>query len=175
MLAEAGPIAALTLLVVRAGARDSLAWWDDDALTPAGAFVLARLFPRNPGGAALRLALRAARERHAGVMAASGVDHGVTLLDLPSSADSFAAIPPTLHGPITSPDDFRRRLLALAPEAEGLDLPQAGGSGLLDLTALGGQPEQSAVERAVVLAVGYLQAGKGEPVFPFLRLSRANA
>lgn len=175
MTAEADLIAALTLLVVRAGARDSLAWWDDDAPTSAGAFVLARLFPRNPGGAALRLALRAARERHAGVLAASGVDHGVTLLDLPSSADSFAAIPPTLHSPITSPDDFRRRLLDLAPEADGLDPPRAGDSGLLDLTPLAGRPEQSAVERATVLAAGYLRARKGEPIFPFLRLSRADA
>jgi hypothetical protein len=172
---EPDRVAALAVLVVRAGAKDSLAWWDDDALTPAGGFVLARIFPRNPRRAALRLALRAARERHGGILAVSGVADGTTLLDLASTVDSLDAIPPSLEGPIASPDDFRRRLVALAPEVELVDVPPAAVSGLLDLTPLAGHPDQSAAERAAVLAAGYLPAQKGEPVFPFVRLARANA
>src|SRR5260370_42209248 len=45
---EAEHAGRLALLVVRAGARDSLGWWEDEALTEAGAFALRRIFPRDP-------------------------------------------------------------------------------------------------------------------------------
>ena len=35
----------LRLLIARAANRDSLAWWDDDALTAPAGFVFDRLFP----------------------------------------------------------------------------------------------------------------------------------
>jgi len=38
----------LRLLIVRAANRDSLAWWDDEALTAPAGFLLERLFPVAP-------------------------------------------------------------------------------------------------------------------------------
>ncbi|MBI3963303.1 MAG: BrxE family protein [Deinococcus sp.] len=159
----------LALLVVRAGAKDSLGWWDDEALTQAGSLALSRLFPRNPGRTAIRLAFRAAQERHAGVLTTAGVTQSTTLLDLTGSLmESTALAPPT--EPITSPDEFRTHLMTLVPKVKELTLPQPGASGLLDLTALAGHPNQSPLERATILAAGYLLAQKGNPVFPFTRL-----
>ena len=173
--ADAERVIALALLVVRAGAKDSLDWWDDEALTRAGRFVLARIFPRAPGQAAVRLALRAARERHAGVLAAAGVASATTLVDLAE---------PLLHGvdaadlvsaePVASEEEFRGRLVALVPEAVSLGLPQPTASGLLDLTHLVAPAGPSLLDRAIVLGAGYLAGRKREPVFPFVRLDEAD-
>jgi predicted nucleic acid-binding protein len=56
-------IAVIALLVARAGQKDSLSWWDDESLTDAGRFALSKIFPRNPGRAALRLAFESAKGR----------------------------------------------------------------------------------------------------------------
>ena len=61
---ETGAILGLRLLIARAANRDSLAWWDDESLTPPGGFLLERVFPTAPALAARSLALAAAVARH---------------------------------------------------------------------------------------------------------------
>jgi len=55
-------------LVARAGEKDNLAWWDSDALSEAGSYVLRRLFPRSAARAGVRLAIEAATIRHRTVL-----------------------------------------------------------------------------------------------------------
>lgn len=50
--------------VARIGSSDRLAWWDSEALTPAGLYALERLFRRTAYLTAADLAIRAARLRH---------------------------------------------------------------------------------------------------------------
>lgn len=45
--------ARLALVIIRAGSKDSLAWWEDESFMDSGRFVLDRLFPREPGRVAL--------------------------------------------------------------------------------------------------------------------------
>lgn len=54
----------LRLIVARAGEKDGLGWWESEALSDAGRFVLKRLFPRSRDWAAVELALEAAQVRH---------------------------------------------------------------------------------------------------------------
>jgi hypothetical protein len=104
---EAERAVGLALLVVRAGARDSLGWWEDEALTEAGAFALRRIFPRDPRRVAVRLAFRAARERHSGVLASAGV----------GLLDSFRQRFQELHG---SPWEKRRKVGRAVNEASAV-------------------------------------------------------
>ena len=167
--AEAERVVGLALLVVRAGARDSLGWWEDEALTEAGAFALRRIFPRDPKRVAVRLAFRAARERHSGVLASAGVGRVTTLLDLTESlVEGTAVLPGSLDEPIASPDELRRRMRELAPRLDDLRIPQPQTFGLLDLTALTERSGVSLGEMATMLAAGYLNGEKGRPVIPYI-------
>lgn len=169
---EAERAIGLTLLVLRSGAKDSLGWWDDEALTEAGGFALARIFPRSPERVALRLAFRAAWERHAGALDVAGLGRALTLFDFTEALIEGIAAPPfPLNRPITSSDEFLRQLILLAPEIEAFTLPQPDPSGLLDLTPLAGCPDQTPAERVTRLAAGYLRANPRQPVFPFVHLA----
>jgi len=52
---DARTILGLRLVIVRAANRDSLAWWDDESLTPHARFLLGRIFPMAPPLAARSL------------------------------------------------------------------------------------------------------------------------
>ncbi len=167
MTASSEVVGALALTVVRAGARDSLNWWDDDALTEAGSYALAKVFPRNPARIAVSLALRAARARHAGVFTAASINDATTLLDLiddePSTLERFLGV---ARGPIGSAEELRMRLVAYAPEIALVQLPPASPEGLLEVEH---PPTEPGYVEAVFLAAGYLAGDKGRPVFPFFR------
>ena len=166
-------VALIALLVARAGQKDSLGWWDDESLTDAGRFALTKIFPRNPGRAAVRLAFESARGRHAGVLAAAGVTQATTLLDLAeASIEDIASASNPWSAHIANLDEFRRQLLVLAPDAGTLTLPTPDLAGLLDLTACDTQTE---AQEATTLAAGYLFGQKGKPVFPFMRASEGRA
>ncbi len=51
-------------LIARVGERDLFAWWDDNAMTTAGRFVMERLFPRTAALAQVEVAIEAAASRH---------------------------------------------------------------------------------------------------------------
>ncbi|MGH8591046.1 MAG: hypothetical protein ACREXX_17485 [Gammaproteobacteria bacterium] len=155
------------MIIVRAGARDGMGWWDDEALTEAGTYALAKIFPRNPSRIAIRLAFRAARARHAGVLSAASVNDATTLLDLVEGEPADLGDATALAGaPIGSPEELRERLVGLEPEVASFSLPPPTAEGLLDMSRF---VPGSTVCRATILAAGYLAAGKGHPVFPFLR------
>lgn len=164
---DAELVGALALVIVRAGARDGMGWWDDEALTEAGSYALAKIFPRNPARIAARLAFRAARARHAGVLSAAAVKDATTLLDLLESEPADLGDVRALVGaPIGSPEELRTRLVALEPEVASFALPTPTAEGLLDMSRFVPGPT---ARKATILAAGYLAASKGRPVFPFLR------
>jgi hypothetical protein len=164
---DAERVGALALTIVRAGARDSMDWWDDEALTEAGAYALAKIFPRNPSRIATRLAFRAARARHDGVLCAASVKDATTLLDLvEGEPGDLGDLRELVGAPIGALEELRARLIALEPEVAGFSLPAPSAEGLLDMSRFA---PRSTVHRATILAGGYLAAGKGRPVFPFLR------
>src|SRR5262245_14215941 len=101
----------LASVIVRAGARDSLDWWDDESLTPEGGIVLGRLFPRLTRRLGSRLAALAAQERQAGLLGdlRSSV---LTLLDLPAESLEAVDVPDTT---IANEEDLRNHLIELAP------------------------------------------------------------
>lgn len=171
---DAASILALRLLVARAANKDSLAWWDDDSLTPHASFLLERLFPMAPALAARNLALEAALARHqAACPVGDGAVHlyrleadnsdqlavrGIPLLTVPVPAD-----------PISSIDALRLNLLAMLgkpvayrvvrrTETHGLQIEipplPAGGPPLL--------------HRARALAWAYVEGKPNQPVFPFV-------
>lgn len=106
----------LRLLIARAANRDSLGWWDDDALTVPAGFVFDRLFPVSPPGAARSLALYAATRRHQIACPASAVH----LFRLDADNEDglelrFRRLPidSELDAPIPTLDALRERLLRL--------------------------------------------------------------
>lgn len=159
---------ALALLVLRAGEKDGLGWWDDNALTSGGEYALARLFPRTPKRTALRLALEAARARHRGVLTAAGRLAALTLLELAAPGIwLLEALPDDLEPPIASAAALREQMAAIAPGVLSAVLPAPDASGLLDLSALA--PVGTDVEeQAVLLAAGYLRGDRGRSVYPFI-------
>src|SRR3712207_6399900 len=99
----------LAALIVRAGAKDGLDWWEDEALTPSGALVLRRIFPRAADRLARRLALLAAQERQAGALRDLRPSV-LTLLDLPAESLEARHVP---ADPIPSLPALREGLLGI--------------------------------------------------------------
>jgi hypothetical protein len=164
----------LALLIIRAGEKDSLKWWDDESLSEAGLFALSRVLPRNPRAAAVRLAYLAARERHRGVLVSAGVQGATTLLDfvepaLATSQEGASLVTVVRDEPITSVDRLRTRLHELASEVTAIEIPASSGEGLLDLSDFVGRAAPGPEGRAALLAAGYLQGQVGKPVIPYFR------
>jgi hypothetical protein len=164
----------LALLIIRAGEKDSLRWWDDESLSEAGLFVLSKILPRNPRAAAIRLAYLAALERHRAILAAAGVRGATTLLDFAEPAlttpqESASLVTAVLDEPITSMDQLRTRLHELASEVTTIEIPAPSDEGLLDLSDFIGRASPGSEGRAALLAAGYLQGQVGKPVIPYLR------
>lgn len=170
---DARTILHLRLLLARAANKDSLAWWDDESLTPHARFLLERIFPMAPALAARSLALSAATARHQAACASHENALHLYRLDLDSQdALALRSIPllniPLLQEPIPSVDVLEQELVGLfgklAPytpvrrtEAGGLQIeisPAPTGVSVL-------------VHRAQTLAWAYLEGAPKEPVFPF--------
>ena len=71
---ESKLILSLQLLIARAAQKDSLMWWEDDALTPSGKYLLDRLFFFDADEAGRKLAMEAAKVRY---RAAFGAENNV--------------------------------------------------------------------------------------------------
>jgi len=170
---DARTILSLRLLIARAANKDSLAWWDDESLTPHAAFLLERVFPIAPALAARSLALSAALARHQAACASYERALHLYRLDtdnLDKLALRFEPLLPILvpEQPIQTMDELRQHLLDLAnepashtvvrrTEAHGLqmDIPPAPD----DVLPL--------LHRAQSLAWAYLEGQPGQPIFPF--------
>lgn len=164
-------ILALRLLIARAASRDSLAWWDDESLTPAAAYLLNRLFPMAPRAAGKSLALRAGLARHGVACPQDGLH--LYRLDADNRDKlvlRFAPLErvPTPEGPIATTEALRDRLLELieSPQVYTVLRRTASGGLLIDMpSAPVGVP--SMVHRAKTLAWAYLEGMQAASVFPF--------
>jgi hypothetical protein len=164
----------LRLLIARAANRDSLAWWDDEALTAPAGFLLERLFPVAPPLAARSLALRAAFARHEGACTDIGGALHLYRLDA-DSADGLAlrTVPllpvPYPEAPIITTDALREHLIALLGQPVQVKSAQRRNGGALQITI---PPCPAGVwaslHRARSFAWAYLEGAPGQPVFPFV-------
>lgn len=170
LYAEENVSGLVALLIARAGARDSLNWWDDDSLTSAGEFVLGRIFPRKWKQISYRLAIRAVKEKHEGAVHAVGLEDFITLFSIVSLVGLESAVAEDIvSSPINSIDEFTGRLTILCPRVIEFDVPQATASGLLDMTGIASDDGTSTETLVAAFASGYTRAQAGKPVFPFIR------
>lgn len=168
--AEENHSALVALLVARAGAKDSLNWWDDDSLTSAGEFVLGRIFPRKWKLISYRLAMYAAKEKHDGAARTVGLEDFTTLFSNVFIVGLESAVAEGIvSSPINSMDEFKGRLTTLCPRVTEFDVPQPQASGLLDITDITGDNIPSTETLVEAFASGYTRAQAGKPVFPFIR------
>ena len=163
----------LRLLIARAANNDSLAWWDDESLTPHAGFLLERIFPMAPPLAARNLALAAALARHQAACPANGGALHLYRLD-PDGRDKLALrfvsllSIPIPQEPITTLETLRQHLLDLTGEPASYTVARETDAHALQIEIPpgpgGGSP---LVHRARALAWAYLQGAPGAPVFPF--------
>lgn len=177
-------ILVLRKIIAGAGERDSLGWWDSDALSSAGSYVLQRIFPRSASWAGIRLAIEAATIRHRMIL---GNQPALSLFALGEEWESqtnkglkhrySSAEPPFTPGSVQSPSD----LLALFQESDVLRLQGWVAPRPLELfeshamevgqvrDAKMLSPEDI-VQWVSILAVSYAQGDKGRLVIPYLRV-----
>lgn len=176
----------LRLIVARAGEKDSLGWWDSDALSPAGAYVLQRIFPRSASWARIGLAIEAATIRHKVMLESEPAlslftlraewEHRVfAYLERLRRERQAVPIPGAIHSSSElaellresgglRPDEFP------APEPEGLFEPQ-----VLQVGQIQNQAPPSAQEvlrLAKLLAASYTKGDKGRLLVPYIRVIR---
>lgn len=165
-------ILALRLLIARTANQDSLAWWDDESLTPAADYLLNRLFPMVPGRAGKSLALRAAVARHR-VACPEDALH-LYRLDADNRdklALRFAPLEPVEvpDGPIATMDELRDHLLELVESPQPYTvLRKTTSAGLLIDLSLAPPDTHPMLHRAKTLAWAYLEGTKDAPVFPYI-------
>jgi len=170
---EARIIIGLRLLIARAASPDSLAWWEDESLTPHAAFLLERLFPTAPALAARNLALRAALARHQAACARyEGARHLYRLDADNADALAFRREPllpiPVPEAPISTMDELREHLLGRTGRPLPCSIVRRTEGGGLQIAVPPAPYDASAwVHRASTLAWAYLEGGPAEPVFPY--------
>jgi hypothetical protein len=161
----------LRLLIARAANTDSLAWWDDDSLTPAADYVLDRLFPMAPPLAGKSLALRAALTRHRAACPESALH--LYRLDADSRDELALRFAPLLpipvpDAPIATMEGFHEHLLELVKEPQPYTVvrPTISDGLLIEIPPVptGTSPM---LHRAKTLAWAYLEGTRDTPVFPF--------
>jgi hypothetical protein len=172
IIRETHEILSLRLLIARAANSDSLAWWDDDALTPHARFVLERLFPVAPLLAARSLALVAATARHQAACPASTMLH-LYRLDADNKDRLAVRHTPLLpigfpEQPIMTTDALRAHLSRLSGGPLPFTVIRRMETGALQIQIPSGPPDMSPMlHRARALAWAYLEGAPGQPVFPY--------
>jgi hypothetical protein len=170
---EAQLILGLRLLVARAANKDSLAWWDDESLTPHADFVLERVFPVAPPLAARSLALAAARARHRAAYPVNSRVLHLYRLDLDNQdklALRFAPLlpVPVPEEPITTLAMLRQHLLNLTGKPAHYTVVGETSTHGLQIEVSPDPDETSPLmHRARTLAWAYLEGGPDKPAFPF--------
>lgn len=170
---DARTVLQVRLLLARAANKDSLAWWDDESLTPHAGFLLERIFPMAPALAARSLALSAAAARHRAACASHDNALHLYRLDL-DGQDALAvrSIPlltiPLPQEPIPSIDALRQELLSLLGKPARYTVVRRTEAGGLQVGIWPAPTGISPVlHRAQTLAWAYLEGAPHEPVFPF--------
>lgn len=165
-------IVKLRLLIARAANRDSLAWWDDDALTDPAVFVLERTFPHAPLQAARRLALEAARLRHDALCPQQPRSLHLFRLS-PDNSDVQALRGYDLHkvdavtAPIDSIDALRQELAALTGGPVRWRKTRHGVYGELRIEVDKDAAPPSMMDLARALAWAYVEGSPDQVVYPY--------
>lgn len=167
-------IRVLQLLIARAAQKDSLSWWEDESLTRAGGYVLERLFPNAPQSAGLKLALEAARARHkVAFKDMPDVEHLFALRlnsqEELSPIDTLILFRDLTEKSIPTMEILEERLMEAIGKPQPLGSVSNGPGGTLEIKMVVEDSKVSVLDRAKALARGYLEAGPGMPVFPYIR------
>jgi len=170
---EIRTILGLRLLIARAASKDSLAWWDDESLTPHASFLLERIFPTAPPLAARSLALAAALARHQAACPANSEALHLYRLDADNQDKLVLRFAPLLaipvpEEPITTLETLRQHLLDLTEEPAPYTVVRGTDARGLEIDIPPCPASVSPmVHRARTLAWAYLEGAPSEPVFPF--------
>ena len=167
-------ILSLRLLIARAASKDSLDWWDDESLTPHASFLLERIFPIAPAGAARSLAFHAALARHRSAF--STIPQALHLYRLDGDGQDTLALRhqsllhiPVPDEPVSTMDVLRKELLGLVHEPSPYTVVRQTAAHGLQIEI---PPTPTGIPvlnyRARALAWAYLEGHPGRPVFPFI-------
>ncbi len=174
MKRELMEILELRLLIARAANSDSLGWWDDESLTQHAHFLLERIFPMAPAGAARNLSLRAALARHQSALTANSKVQHLFRLDTDRQDELLLRHQSTLlvdlpDGPIKTVDDLRVHLLSVVQKPPSYTVIRRSPTHGLEIEI---PPTPAGIpglnHRARSLAWAYLEGEPGRPVFPFI-------
>ena len=164
-------ILTLRLLIARVANVDSLAWWDDEALTASADFVLKRLFPMAPGLAGRSIALQAALTRHNAVCPPNALH----LFHLDSENYDALALRgarlgsvPLMTAPVTTLQGLREVLAKVTDGPCPYTVVSKAQSGclLIEIPRVPGSI-RPLVHRAQTLAWAYLEGSPNAAVFPY--------
>jgi hypothetical protein len=167
-------ILSLQLLIARAAQKDSLSWWEDDSLTPAGDYLLERLFMANPGQAGKRLALEAAKVRY---HAAFGNENNVFHLfhldqtgDVEHNLDELSLSNITLPlEPIQTIDALRQALLEQIGFPMKYQIVGERSNNRLEIKLAGAPSKNDLIHLVKTLAWATLESEPGKPIFPYIQ------
>lgn len=164
----------LQLLIARAAQKDSLNWWEDDALTPAGNYLLERLFIVKPDEVGRRLALEAAKVRY---QAAFGNEKNVVHL---FHLDQTGEVEYKLQGinlsnimvpvePIKSMDALRHALLKLVGSPMKYQVIGERSNNRLEIKMGDTHSIFDIIHIVNALAWATLKSEPGKPRFPYIQ------
>ena len=171
---QAQLILRVQLLIARAAQSDSLKWWDDNALTTGGEYLLDKLFPSAPHEIGVKLALESARARHFAAFAEERRVLHLFALDTNGAADvelkeQLPVILTFQSEPITTMDVFREKLNVLLGELGKPPSMDETTENRLRLHFKQDSLTLTTFERFQWLAWAYGHAKPGVPVFPFFK------
>lgn len=170
--------------IARIGSADWLGWWESNALTPAGAYALGKLFRRTPRLTAAHLGIRAARVRHDRAVPDEPLVHLFNFQEEFEGAFERWLIdrkgegwePPEV---LKEPSDDAKSSGRSALEAVSLEAEEAINADLTNGHLVLGKVKRSQLddmdslhELAARLAVAYAAADPGRFVVPFFRIER---
>lgn len=173
-IAEKNKLLSLRLLIARAAQKDSLNWWEDDSLSPAGSYLLERLFPADPAEAGRKLALEAARTRYQAAF--NGDDTALHLFRLDKTGDIEYGLQdvrladiPIPSEPITTLDALQEKLFELIGSIPQFQVVGERANRCLEINIKNSTNKLSVLDLAQVLAWASLEGQPGHPIFPFIR------
>ncbi|MDD5368164.1 MAG: BrxE family protein [Anaerolineaceae bacterium] len=170
---QAKQILQLRFLIARAAQKDSLRWWDDDSLTPAGGFLFKRLFMNAPEAAGRKLAIAAAKARYHAAF--NGEDHMLHLfrLDLAGEVENVLnTIPLTTLSipdrPITILDGLRQDMDRITGDPTPFQVIAERANSRLEIQVADKEIHSNPLKLAQIFAWASLRGEPGAPIFPYI-------
>lgn len=163
----------LRLLIARAAQKDSLNWWEDDSLSPAGSYLLERLFLADPTEAGRKLALEAARTRYQAAF--NGDDTVLHLFRLDKTGDVEYGLQdvhladiPIPSEPIATVDALQKKLLELIGSIPQFQIVGERANRRLEIGFKNPTAKPTILYIAKTLTWASLEGKPGLPIFPYI-------